>query len=264
MLNEANGDVFSQLEINTYDPANKIKTNLWLRSGHRLPIAIMRFAAETISSTEERFFAVFVIAEIIHQPPTESIVSIGGLGGMSELLWSNKIHSQQENYIWTALPTNPLATPEGGLQLWIGQRVYVKAELRKETLSESHMILGFQIFPEGLNAKAQLITDGEHNLIAFGLSDRLEAVPGLYFSGGVLLGVFELDNFTKDKMRWWGEAEFAADPVQLMLRYNSNGEIDTLESEIGYEIQKNTIIFGRLSISEERGYKISFGTRFEF
>lgn len=252
--------VYTSFEIKTYQPSNRVRTSVWLIDGERTPIVMMRLT----NAKTDRFFALYVRTEKITDPPTESTITIGGLGGLDTLFWPAEVQLKHDNYVWVALPLNPLATPEAAFKVWTTPGFYIDGALRGSTF-DSHLGLGLQLFPEGLNLETRLITDGDQHFVAVGFSDHLEAFPGLVLSGGFMPGVFELSDFQRSKMRWWGEAELNSNPLSLRMRYLSAADnAGTIESEVGYDFAHNYNLFARLSMNQKNGNKVATGMRLTF
>ena len=110
-------EITSAFVIQTYGGENALRTTAVLQNGESLPLAIVRFTETGQDKAEERYFAVFVRAEIIHEPPDSAAFAVGGLGGLAGLLWPEEVVLDRDNYLWFALPVGPVVLPEAGFQL---------------------------------------------------------------------------------------------------------------------------------------------------
>lgn len=264
MVNASTGEIGSSFEIQTSGEKNIVRTNAILQNGEQLPLSVVRFALDGTDKTEERYFAVFVTAEIVEERPDTATLSIGGLGGMAGLLWPEEVVFHRENYVWVALPFGPIDLPEGGFM--VGDRLYIRGDIQHASHSSALVGAGFALLPEGLDVEMQMLWDGGQAYLALGLADAIEAIPGLTLSGGIMPAVFDLAEFQRQKVQYWFEAYFDGHTFNFRLRYLSdlNSSPGTVQSEVGYKITENMSLFVKLSMHPNRGNRISSGLRLSF
>lgn len=257
-------EITSAFVIQTYGGENALRTTAVLQNGESLPLAIVRFTETGQDKAEERYFAVFVRAEIIHEPPDSAAFAVGGLGGLAGLLWPEEVVLDRDNYLWFALPVGPVALPEAGFQL--GQRFYVRGNLQHTSYSPASVAGGFSLLPEGLDLEMQILWRDGKAYAALGLGDSIEALPGITLSGGWLPAVFELGEFQRQKSLYWFDAYFDGTPFNFRFRLLSGLEEDapTVQSEVGYEIKEDLSVFLKLSMHKDRGNRVSAGLRWSF
>ena len=170
----------------------------------------------------------------------------------------------RSNYVWVALPINPVAVPEGGFQL--GQRFYLRGDFQHTSYSLASVTGGIGLLPEGLDVELQIFWYNDQAYAALGLGDSIEAMPGLVLSGGWMPAVFDLTGFKHHKSMYWFDAFYDGRPFNFRFRYLSGAEDDggTVQSEVGYTVKENVSVFVKLSINKDRGHRISAGLRWSF
>ncbi|MGI6148766.1 MAG: hypothetical protein ACOYEU_05375 [Limnochordia bacterium] len=256
--------ISSAFAISSHGGDNLVHTTALLNDGEQLPLTVVTFTSNSSNRAEERYFAVFVTAEVVTDPPDTEALSIGGLGGFSELLWPEQVTFGRSNYVWVALPINPVAVPEGGFQL--GQRFYLRGDFQHTSYSLASVTGGIGLLPEGLDVELQIFWYNDQAYAALGLGDSIEAMPGLVLSGGWMPAVFDLTGFKHHKSMYWFDAFYDGRPFNFRFRYLSGAEDDggTVQSEVGYTVKENVSVFVKLSINKDRGHRISAGLRWSF
>lgn len=250
--------IYSVFDIKTYDPTTSVHTEVWLTSNEAVPLAVVELAGT-------RLFAVFVRASLAEHLPDQSARSVGGLGGLGSLLWpEDQPAPTRENSLWLAIPVNPIAMPEGGIRLWFGSSLYVDGEVQKAGYSYSHLGLGISMAADGPNLELRWIHGSEGDYLAIGITDQVEAAPGLILSAGYLPGVFDLTDFQRQKTHWWVQLEANPDPIRIALRYQSDGKQGTIKAEAGYKVMERTELFARMSMNGDRSNTLSAGVRIRF
>lgn len=254
--------IFSIFHIQTFDPSSSIHTEVWLQSGESIPLGVIELANNSRTSQEKRAFALFVQAALLEQTAQLS-GSIGGLGGLGALLWSDKAEISVENHVWLAVPLGPLEFLEGGFKLWLGTRTYILGEFNHTTLSTSHLGIG-AMFVNGLQLELRWIHTADGDFVGIGLADRIEAIPGLILSGGCLPKVISLADWERSQGQWWIQAEVNRKPFQISMRSLFHVQKSTFQAQLGYQVTENINPFARLSVTAGNGSRIAMGARLTF
>lgn len=264
MVDPRTQEISTTYAVQTHSDENAIQATVRQQNGESLPLAIVRFAEQGRDRTQDRCFAVFATAEIMAELPDTGTVSVGGLGGLANLLWQEEAVLDRENYFWIALPLNPVGLPEAGFQ--VGTRVYLRADLQHASYSPASLAGGISLRPEGLDLELQFLWYEGKAYTGLGLGDSLEAVPGLTLYGGWLPAVFDLADFSRLGSMYWFGASLNRRPFTVGIRYLSGlgEEPPTVQTELGYALKDSLDLLVKLSINKERGNRFSTGLRFAF
>ena len=261
-INSDETSIYSIFHIQTFDPSSSIHTEVWLQSGESIPLAVIELANSSRTSQEKRAFALFVQAAVLEQT-TQLSSSIGGLGGLGALLWSDNTEISLENHVWLAVPLGPLEFPEGGFKLWLGAKVYILGEFNHTTFSTSHLGIGAMIV-NGLQLELRWIHSADGDFIGLGLADHIEDIPGVILSGGCLPKVLSLSDWKRSQGQWWIQAEANREPFRISMRYLFHEQKSTFQAELGYQVTENINPFARLSVTAGNRSRIAMGARLTF
>lgn len=249
------GSIYSAYDIKTFDSDNILHTEVWSRTGEQLPLAIVEVEGE-------RLFAVFVEASLAGnlEGPTRAVGNIGGLG---DLIWERPDPVLEwEGRVWVVLPLNPIELPEGGLVLRLDPKFYVDGEYQRTT-SYSYLAVGVAIMDGGPNIDARWVYVEDQHLVALGVSDRVEAYPGLYLEAGFSPLVFDLADGDLQDPHWWVQVQGEHKALRGSIRYQSGAEKSVLTAQVGVEVAKNAEIFARVTHANDNT-RFGLGVSFHF
>lgn len=250
------GAIFSVYDINTFDSDNTFHTEVWNRAGERVFLCMVELEGE-------RFLAISVTASLATNLDGSSY-SVASVGRLGDLIWVQPSPVLEwESRFWIVLPINPIELPEGGFALRLDHKFYVDGEYQSSA-SYSHLGFGASIMDEAPSIDIRWIYAQKRHLLALGITDRVEAYPGLFIAAGFMPLVFDLGDRNLQKPHWWVQLEAEYKPLRASIRYQSDsGESGVLNTRLGYELMEHAEVFSQLSCTRD-STRIGLGLSLDF